>query len=214
MMKQFWISGVCAAFMAVAPAHLGAQEAGASNVQRMALSMSLFDYGIAENDAVSLVTAASIRKAAQLTEGPIGEPDTPLEPGQDPLSWQDMLAEAEARAQGRADLLGLIEDVRAATTKGLIDGAIISKSQVAPRGSRSYSRMVFEGGKFAEIYSEGRGEENLDMFVYDSRGAVVCSQTDQSPISLCGWTPPETTAYRVVVQNRSDRTAFFSLMTN
>ena len=51
-----------------------------------------------------------------------------------PLDWEAMLAEAETLAAGDADLLGVIDDIRAETAKGVASGPITAS--VRPGGRR------------------------------------------------------------------------------
>ncbi|MEM0900687.1 MAG: hypothetical protein AAGI92_12140 [Pseudomonadota bacterium] len=202
------------AIMCVALSTVSANTETTTQLQRIALSMDLFRHGVENRDPLAIITAASIRRDVRYVEGEIGELDGDPGETREPVSWKDMLTEAEVYTRRRPDLQELIDDVKAKAPKGLIDGAIISRAQIIPRGKRTYRSMTFVGGDFAEVYSEGRGEENIDMYVYNQAGALVCSQTDPSPQSLCGWTPTDTEQFSVVVENKSDRTAYFTLYTN
>lgn len=193
-------------------------ETGAKAQNLMALSRRVFDIARADSDALGMITAARLRKKAGLQEtGRAGEDEgggAHTAEGGDVLTWQAMLEEAVKRSAGDETIAGLAEDLRAEKSKGVVNGAIYSKARVKPRGKRRYRNLAFEGGRFAEVYSEGRGDANLDMFIYDQSGHLVCSQTDPSNISQCGWTPSFTGPFTVVIENKSDVTASYALMTN
>ncbi|MEL6503159.1 MAG: hypothetical protein AAFO61_05585 [Pseudomonadota bacterium] len=193
-------------------------KTGAEAGNLMALSRRVFDIARADNDAHGMITAARLRKKAGLQEQDrAGEDDgggdhTGEASGL--LTWQAMLDEAVKRSVGDETIADLAEDLRAQKSKGVVNGAIYSKARVKPRGKRRYRNIAFAGGRFAEVYSEGRGDANLDMFIYDGSGHLVCSQTDPSNISQCGWTPSFTGPFTVVIENKSDVTASYALMTN
>ncbi|MEP4433091.1 MAG: hypothetical protein ABJ349_12880, partial [Hyphomicrobiales bacterium] len=159
-----------------------------SIVQRMALSARLYAYSIVHSDPLAAMNAAAIRKSVTLRAAAIGKPDSSLGFGKALLSWQDMLLTARKLANSRADLEALIDDIGAVKNKGLLPGAIISKAEIGPRSSRKYFDLKFEGGAYAEVYSEGHDMANIDMFIFNEAGDLVCAETDLSPVSLCSWT--------------------------
>ncbi|MEM9732394.1 MAG: hypothetical protein AAF903_02785 [Pseudomonadota bacterium] len=195
-----------------------APSAGAGSVSLMVLSRQVFDIARADNDPHGMVTAARLRKKAGLQEQERAGEDEGGQvhtgEGRGVLTWQAILDEAVKRSAGDETIAELAEDLRVEKTKGVVNGAIYSKARVKPRGKRRYRNIAFAGGRFAEFYSEGRGDANLDMFIYDGSGHLVCSQTDPSNISQCGWTPSFTGPFTVVIENKSDVTASYALMTN
>lgn len=207
------IMAICVGFF-LGTCVVSAQQKPTSNGERMALSARLYAYSLAESDPIAAINAASIRKSAMLLEGQIGIPDSALGVGKPAISWVEMLSTASKLASGRVDLAALIEDVRAANSKGLITGAIISHAEIKPGGKRTYFDMRFEGGAYAEVYLEGRDQTDIDMFVYNENGDLICAQTDPSPISLCSWTPATTNNFRIVVENKSTLGTHYSLITN
>jgi len=188
-------------------------------VALVALSQTLFEFAHKERDPYMLITAAKLRKRANLREQAmvseeiggqphVGKTHTPL------LSWQQMLDVAVKYARGNPFAIGLIDDLRALRQKGVVDGAVYSSAVIKPRGKRRYSNIPFEGGEFALVYSVGQNEANIDMHVFNAKGHIICSQTDPSVINQCGWTPKATTNVTVVLQNNSDRSSGYSLVTN
>lgn len=211
----------CAPALAEQGPNIALQVGGETGVKAgnlMALSRRVFDIARADKDAHGMITAARLRKKAGLQEQErAGEDEggsAHTGEGGGVLTWQAMLQEAVKRAAGDETIAGLAEDLRAEKSKGVVNGAIYSKARVKPRGKRRYRNLAFEGGRFAEVYSEGRGDANLDMFIYDQAGHLVCSQTDPSNISQCGWTPSFTGPFTVVIENKSDATVSYALMTN
>lgn len=191
-----------------------AQDTPLSATQKLALSAKLYFHGLLENDALALVTAAALRKTVFFKNETLESNDNGVDIGKEPISWMEMLNTASNFAAQREDIKAIIEDARAQSSRGLLTGAVISKGEIAPFGRQEFFNMLFEGGAFAEVYSEGRSSANIDMFVYDQSGTLVCAQTDPSPISLCGWTPSATSNHKVVLENKSDTQVFYALFTN
>ncbi len=186
------------------------------------LAGELAALGRQRGDALLLVTAAGLAKsvAARTVErdGEV-EPIEGLETVADeaatePDGWEAMLAEAEKLAPGDETIEGLAEDVRAANTKGKTDGPAYNIATL-PAGKRGVFRNVpFEGSRYAEVYVEGTGRSNLDLFIKDGKGHIVCSDTDPSDINYCGWTPKWTGPFTIIVENRGKAANKYKLMTN
>lgn len=193
---------------------VSAQEQPMRATQALAISAKLYIYAQHESDALALISAAAIRKTVKFLHLSDEKENSNTGAANDPLSWQEMLASAIGLAGENQDLLSHIEDVRAQSSRGVLTGAVIAKGEIEPQQKREFSGLLFEGGAFAEVYSEGRGPSNIDMFVYDRSGALVCSQTDPGPIGLCGWTPQTSANYKIVLENKSDELVHFTLFTN
>lgn len=191
-----------------------AQEAPLRATEKLALSAKLYFHGLYEQDALALINAASIRKTVAFNDGMIGNDQGKSGAGKIPFTWQEMLDAATELAAQRKDLKALIEDAQSQSSRGVLTGAIISKGEIAPFEKQEFLDMIFEGGVFAEVYSEGRNDSDIDMFVYDQSGTLVCSQTDPSPINLCGWTPSSTSIHKVILENKSDTQVYYALFTN
>ncbi|EFL89311.1 hypothetical protein R2A130_3061 [Ahrensia sp. R2A130] len=182
-------------------------------------SHKLFEIARADNDPYTMITAAKLRRKAGLREVPLpSEEEGGAAHTSDGsalvMSWEEMLGLAVKMSNGNETVASLAEDVRAARSKGVVNGAVYSKARIKPRGKRHYRNLSFEGGKFAEVYAEGHNEANLDMYIYDADGHLICSRTDPSNVSQCGWTPAFTGNFTIVVENKSDQSSSFALMTN
>jgi hypothetical protein len=184
-----------------------------SSIKTIELSARLFAVGIDAKDPVLLLAAAKLRKQTnpaqsdRTAEG--GEPgDAP------PLSWQEMLAQAEALAVGDAGLLGLIEDARAEATKGVVTGPVYNIGKLARGRTDTYPRIDFKGGEYAEVYVEAKTPVDLNLTVKDSQGRLVCADSDVSHIAYCGWRPAESGGYVLLVENKGGAATSYALMTN
>jgi hypothetical protein len=185
----------------------------ASPVKVAELSARLYAQGVASGDALLILSAAKLRK----TLAPVAADRAPEGggPGEGaPLTWEEMLAAAEALAAGDAALLGLIDDVRVETAKGAASGPVYNIGRLANGGADTYPPIEFRGGEYAEVYVEAKAATNLNLIVYDDRGRLVCSDTDISHIAYCGWTPAEGGTFTLKVENKGPTSAAYALMTN
>ncbi|MBL4645868.1 MAG: hypothetical protein JKY99_05360, partial [Rhizobiales bacterium] len=55
---------------------------------------------------------------------------------------------------------------------------------------------------------------DIALFIYDSQGALVCSQTNAGPIAECNWLPEHDEEFSIVIENNSETIAKYALMTN
>ena len=192
---------------------------GQSAIWLTVTSINLFELGIQESDPYLVLTAANLRKRANLrwdsstfVRQGVDIPTKPAEPIL--VNWQKMLEVAVTMSRGDETIAGLAEDIRVQRSKGVLNGAVYSEAIIMARGKHSYSNLPFEGGQFAEVFSIARKKTNLDMFIYDGNGHMVCSQTDPSNTSQCGWTPSFTGPFTIVVENKSDVSTAYALSTN
>ncbi len=194
---------LCLCF-AMCLASQGAAQSGSSDISRLKLSAQLFAAGQNENDPLLMIAAAKIRQNTNLT---------PAE-GSKALDWSMMLDRAAAMASDNDMLTELIEDIRAERDKGVASGPVYSLVEIRGGGTDEYAALPFSGGAYAEVYIEGKGDSDLNLFIYDAQDRLVCSDTDISDIAYCGWRPASTSAFRVEVRNRGDQTNQYALITN
>ena len=82
------------------------------------------------------------------------------------------------------------------------------------KDSDTYRNVPFDGKKYAEVYVEAAGNQDLNVFIYDAQNRLVCSDTDSSAIAYCGWRPRESGQFSLKITNESGGSAQYSLMTN
>ena len=185
------------------------QAEALTDVQTLALSTQLYFEGVARGDALLVLAAARLRKPIAFQAA-----DPALAAGQQPLGWQEMLAEALVLSDNDAAIDGLIADLDAEGTKGMASGPFYNIASLSVGASESYPAAEFRGGELAEAYVEAGAETNLNIAIYDAAGNVVCEDHDPSPIAYCAWRPAETGAYVLKVENLGPDSATYALMTN
>jgi hypothetical protein len=204
--------------------------AGTSVLDRARLSAEVLALGLETGDAMVVLSAARIRAGLEFTDA-AAVPDPPpttrtgstsrsmsLSPeglsGGTPLGAADILAIARDMAAGDEALLGLIDDAEAEGARGVATGQVYSISELPDGGTDSYDALPFAAGEYAEVYVESNDGSDLNLFVYDAQGQLVCSDTDPSAISYCGWHPAEAGSFRIEVVNNGRSGAGYALMTN
>lgn len=196
---------------ALAASSVAAQPPSA--VKTAELSGRLFDAGVQARDPLLMIAAAKLRKSLNLAATDRA-PEDGTAATEAPLNWQDMLAATEPLVAEDETLLGLIDDIRAETTKGVATGPVYNIGQIANGKTDTYPNVDFIGGEYAEIYVEAKGATDLNMTVTDAQGRVVCTDTDKSHIAYCGWRPDQTAPFRIMVTNRGPNGVTYALMTN
>lgn len=191
-------------------------ETGAS-LKTAQMSANLYIAGLEQSDPILVMAAAKLRKSLNFTaaerapdqDGAAGDTDL-----QAPLTWQQMLETAEDLAAGDDALLGLIEDIRVERSKGVATGQVYSISSIRSGGTDTYPPLPYTGGDYAEVYVEGQANTDLNLFVHDAKGRLVCSDTDISAIAYCGWRPAKSEGFTIIVKNRGGVASSYSLITN
>ena len=187
--------------------------------QIASLSAELFIAGVEADDPLLLIAAAKLRKGLDLKqtervpEKDMAAPDEDLGDAS-PIGWEDILKAAVAMAPEDDIITGLAEDIRSERSKGVKSGQLYSITTIRDGGTDTYPPMVYRGSEYADVYIEGRNGANLDLYVYDSKQRLVCSDTDISAIAHCGWTPAAEAPFTVVVRNRGRGATGYSLITN
>lgn len=192
---------------------LPAWAEGPSPVKVAELSARAYAAGMAAGDPLLVLSAAKLRKELRLV--PVERAAVDGVAGQGaPLSWQEMLASAEALAAGDEVVLGLIEDAKVEANKGVASGPVYNIGSLGNGKGDTYPPIEFRGGEYAEVYVEAKAATNLNLAIYDDKGRLVCSDTDISHIAYCGWTPASAGTFTLKVDNKGPTAADYALMTN
>jgi hypothetical protein len=180
-----------------------ATPAGAKDapLAQAALALRLYESGLAVGDALTVATAARLRRDAGLPEGTA--PD-----------WPAMLDRAETLAAGDAATLEIIADIRDEGSRGVASGPIHHLDALAPGQAEKRPPMPFRGGEYAEVYVESATGADLNLTVLDAAGRVVCTDTDRSHVAYCGWTPASDGDFTLVITNAGTEPADYALLTN
>jgi hypothetical protein len=185
-----------------------------SPVKTAELSARLYATGVELADPLLILSAAKLRKSINPTKGALLPEGATMADDDSPLGWEEMLTSAEDLAAEDETLLGLIDDIRAESTKGVASGPVYNIGTLGNGGKDTYPSVEFVGGEYAEIYVEAKSATDLNLEVFDTKGRLVCSDTDKSHIAYCGWRPTENGGFVMKVQNNGPSGAKYALMTN
>lgn len=183
-----------------APATAAAAQ---SPVESMRLAHELVRYGDQNKDPHALITAARILQTVgasefrgQRTGGTPGDAKS----GNDPREVPALLQRAKAMAGNRADVVAAADDVANSGSRGRAEGPARARSVVKTRSTDNYT-ITFRGGERAVVLVSGDGDSDLDLYVYDENGNLVCRDDDESDDMVCAWTPRWTGRYRIQIRN-------------
>ena len=208
MSRRFFIALTLSTALA-----MPALAAPLSPIKTAELSARLYEAGLEAQDPLLVLAAAKLRKQIS-PEQSERSPDGGAAEGEALREWEEMLDVALDLAAGDEALIGVIEDARAETTKGVVTGPVYNIGSLAQGGKDEYGRIDFKGGEYAEVYVEARSSVDLNLTVLDAQGRLVCSDTDVSHIAYCGWRPSEDGGYSLVVENKGGASTSYALMTN
>ena len=188
-------------------------------VATMALAQDLYALGLANKDALTVLTAAKLAASVDVKEveqkkETKGEAVADQPDGVDaPVDVATMLASAKELAGEDETLVGLIEDTEAESGRGRIGGASSTLSRL-PAGQTDVWEIPFYGESYAEVAVLGDGDANLDVLVTDENGNTICYDVSWSDKVYCDFVPSWNGYFYVTVQNNGGSRNSYYLMTN
>jgi hypothetical protein len=190
----------------------------ATPAERLKTSGDLVAIARETKDPLAMITAARIRASVATTDKErtkveSGSPKDTTKTAGAALTVDQILAEATALAKGDKVILAMIADVKASASKGRVGGPGRSTTVVRANAVDSFTE-TFRGAERAAVYVEGDGDTDLDLFVYDENGNMVCSDTDGTDRMICAWTPRWTGNFTIRVRNWGGVYNQYSIVTN
>lgn len=132
------------------------------------------------------------------------------------FDYDSVLADAKAFADGDQNLLALINNIDAeakGSQRGNINGPSRDYSSVNGKSYVNYTAS-FVANELAEVLVSGDGDTDLDLYVYDSNGNLIASDTDYSDDCYVRWVPAWTGRYTIRIVNRGPLYNRFVILTN
>lgn len=202
-----------------AEAKAGSPQSAA--ITDLSLADQLVQYGKARNNPLALIVAARIKKeisvkqdTSRKRESSEGEADADAKAGGATLETpEQILAAAKELASERPDVIALAQEVADMTGRGRVGGPGLTRDRVRARGSDSY-RVSFRGRERAAVAVTGDHDTDLDLYVYDENGNIICSDTRPGDHAECHWTPRWTGSFVVKILNHGRVSNRYVLMTN
>ena len=173
------------------------------------LALQLSAYGQATKDPVALALAAKMMKAVGKGKpgpAPVKQTGTKTatRTGAAPLTTPDqLLAAARKLAHGNKTQLAMIDSVAKEQVKGDVDGPQDHYDRVLATGEDEY-HTSFVGHEVAEIGLSGDHTTDLDLYVYDQNGNLICQSISSGDTEYCNWTPRWTGPFTIHVVNRGN----------
>lgn len=176
----------------------------AQSVQQLSIAHALVRYGDAWKDPLSLILAARMIKefgVVPSTAKKLGSASGANEKSsKDRFSVDGVLERARALAGERTDLLAMIDDAAKAGKRGAVNGTQQWRDVVSSRQTDVY-RLAFRGGETAMVAVSGDGDSDLDLYVYDENGHLICRDESETDDMVCSWQPRWTGEFTVHIRN-------------
>jgi hypothetical protein len=188
-------------------------------VAQMAMAQGLYALGMAQKDALTVLTAAKLAAGVDLTdverevETKAGTKTEEADVADAPVGAAVMLASAKVLAGEDEVLAGLVEDAEAEGSRGRIGGASQTLSRL-PAGAVDTWKVPFYGNSYAELAVLGDGDADLDVQVTDENGNTICYDVSWSDKVYCDFVPAWNGYFTVTVENTGVKRNSYYLMTN
>lgn len=192
-------------------------------VAHLSMAQELFEYGVANKDALAVLAAARIVQSVATEDVERDKETKPTEGMEDvaeegegkdkPAGLDDMFAAAKEFAGGDPSIEGLIEDAMAEGSRGRVGGATRTLSRLRA-GNTDVFKAAFYGGQLAEIAILGDGDANLDLLVTDENGNTICLDRSYSDRIYCSFTPAWTGNFAIYVKNQGRVRNSYYILTN
>ena len=198
----------------------GAKSEALTNLR---LAADLVKYGYKQQEALPLIQALEIINNTETqpleaeTDG--SQADTSSDAGKNGFVTMDakkILADAKKFANGDKSLDKLLTKVEKESNKGT-RGAVGGpcKEYAAVNAYSTYTwTCSFIANRLAEIVVSGDGDTDLDLYVYDSNGNLIASDTDYSDDCYVSWVPRWTGKFYIKIANRGGVYNRYAILTN
>lgn len=188
-------------------------------VATLAMAQDLYTLGMANKDALTVLTAAKLAGSVEVKEVERKKETKGTElageaEGKDlPVDAAAMMASAKELAGEDEVLAGLVEDAMVEAGRGRVGGASSTLSRL-PAGQTDTWEVPFYGDSYAELAVVGDGDSNLDVLVTDENGNTICYDVSWSDQIYCDFVPSWNGYFYVTVQNNGGSRNSYYLMTN
>lgn len=187
-------------------------------VEELVLAADLARLGLEDQDPLMLITAAKIQKLTGSTQKDrekesAGEGQGEAEGEGQVLTTEYLLNQAEQLSGENEAYLALIESVRALKTRRATGGPYHQVDRVQARDTDIWE-IRFNGQELAEVGVAGDGDTDLDLYVFDSNGNLICSDTDYTDRMYCSWNPRRSGDFLIKIKNLGGVYNQYEILTN
>lgn len=196
-------------------------------VSNIAIAIDLAEYGRKNKSPIALLAAAEI--LGEFPQKPFSSQETfsgtdPEKPSVDksqakgtPITHIDLLRDAKGFAKNSSTMLEMIEVVEdrlSETKRGKTAGSSWGRFTCPLNGFYRWNGVLYNGGQPAIIVVRGSGVTNLDIRVYDQRGAPVVADLTPGDACRVSWFPRATARYNIIITNTGLRGNDFTIISN
>ena len=187
-------------------------QAASTEMAAIRTAQELAKYGYEVESASALIEAANILVStptqamdAEFTAGETTETGDKAE--KPALTPAKLIADAKELADEDEVLLAMVAKVEkklaadAEGTRGAVGGPKYDYGTVYAR-DYAYYDASFIANQLAEVVVSGDGDTDLDLYVYDSNGNLIASDTDFTDDCYVRWYPKWTGRFRIKIVNR------------
>lgn len=180
------------------------------SLSSLRLATDLVKYGYAQQSALPLIDALQIisenptQNLSAEIKGETNAPTTDKKNGKVTLDFAQIATDAKAFAEGDDVLLGLIAQIESdaqSAHRGAVNGPRVGNYVVSGNCYNDFE-CSFTKGYLAEVAVSGDGDTDLDLYVYDSNGNLIASDTDYSDDCYVNWVPAWTGRFIIRIVNR------------
>jgi hypothetical protein len=194
-------------------------------VEALRLAGDLVKYGYAHQSAMPLLNALEILQTVstkdldgQRQAGTSTKADSGKKEGVLTFDKKQILADAKDFAKAEENeavsaLIAAYESKSGVQQRGRVGGASTTYERVNANSTDVY-QISFVANRRAEIVVVGDGDTDLDLYVYDSNGNLIESDTDYTDNCYVSWTPLWTGRFTVKVKNRGSVYNNYVIITN
>lgn len=179
-------------------------------------------YGYENYSATALIEAAKIFAETPVQpidiEGIPAEVQTVTEKAtQLRLNPEELLADAKKFAGKDKVVMAYAKQVeksiKSRSTRGAVGGPKYGEGRVYGKSYTDWNAK-FWAGELAEVVVIGDGDNDLDLYVYDSNGNLIASDTDYTDQCVCRWVPSWTDTFTMRIVNRGAIYSDYVIATN
>jgi hypothetical protein len=191
-------------------------------ISALRLATDLVKYGYSQQSALPLIDALQIisENPTQAlnadVKGETATPQTDQKKGTITLDFEKIVASAKEFADGDETMLKLIAQVESDANgahRGAVNGPRKGYYAVSA-GCYNDFDVSFVKGYLAEVLVSGDGDTDLDLYIYDSNGNLIASDTDYTDDCYVRWVPAWTGRFVIRVVNRGGVYNNYVVVTN
>lgn len=199
-----------------------ASKPASPQMSALMTASSLAKYGYANSSPTALIEAARIFASIQVQDSNVEKTsenkDAPtVKETKVSFDPAKLLADAREYAGKDKTILALVKSVESelleGTSRGAVGGPCYTKDRVLAKDYTDYA-VKFWANELAEVCLSGDGDTDLDLYVYDSNGNLIGSDTDYTDDCVVRWVPAWTGTFVIRVVNRGMVYNNFVIWTN